>query len=130
MEKYTGVRFIAASPLDPNNKREKLLQARYSAVEVFPTAVALRTRVRAIMEEHPELVCVVQNPPSARVGGFLPLGVLAHTVADAMAELSPYRPNYTEADDWTPMVAWFVARDKDALGEISVDHKHPTPAVK
>lgn len=124
------MRFLSADQRvgDPK-KYEARLKARNYTVEVLGTAAELRARVTAIMTEHPELVCVVQNPPHKNAP-FLPLGVLAHTVAEAMVELSPYRPITCAEDDWTPMVAWFAACDADALAEISVDHAHPTPVAQ
>ena len=115
--------------MDDDKKRKALLLARGYTVEMFDTAAELRARVCDIMTEHPELVCVVQNPPS-EYDIFRPLGALVHTLAEAIIELSPYHPIECADDDWTPMVVWFVARDEDAHAEISVDHAHPIPLVK
>lgn len=129
MEQYAGKRFIARSPLDARNKRAARLKALGHTVEMFDSAMELRTRVCGIMADHPELVCVVQNPPG-RNDKFLPLGVLVHTPGEATVELSPYWPIDRAEDDWTPMVVWFVARDEDAHSSISINHQRPTPVVK
>lgn len=125
---YSKLRFMAHDA--PSGKKctriSKFFAARGCTLVVFATATQLCDHVRELMTEHPDAVCVVQNPPHES-NLYLPLASAVSTIEEAIIEIMPY--NLTHRDDRTPMVVWFTTDRAAVSAEVSLDHQKPTPCA-
>jgi len=128
---YHGCRYMAlGSPYEDPDAVRKFYTERGIRVVVFENAAQLRDCIRRTMTLHPEVVCVVQNPPEddEDTHSALPLGAVEGTIDRALHEVQCIHQDLDE--DWTPMVVWFTANKEDAAAEVSLDHRNPTPRVR